>query len=149
MKRHPVPKPDRLYALKTLIERQGCVPMKEILDRLEVSRATAKRDIEFLRDRMGVPIEWDAFGGGYRIRAEERSAESAPRELPGLWFTDQEIEALLALHDLVSEADDRHLLVRNIVPLQRRLLLMLGDARREVQQVLGRVRLVVERSAAG
>jgi predicted DNA-binding transcriptional regulator YafY len=140
MKRHPVAKPDRLYALKSLIERRGCVPMKDILEHLEVSRATAKRDIEFLRDRMGVPVEWDTFGQGYRIQSLTRRPDGAPRELPGLWFTDQEVDALLTMYDLVAEADDTGFVRQGLLPLRRRLRGMLGASRYEMEALLQRGR---------
>jgi predicted DNA-binding transcriptional regulator YafY len=116
----PVVKPDRLYALKLLLERGQCVPMSDILQRLEISRATAKRDLEFLRDRMGVPVQWDAFGRGYSIRCETRRPEGAPHELPGLWFTDQEVAALLTMYELVAEADDTGQVRQDLLSLQRR-----------------------------
>ena len=138
MKRRPVAKPDRLFALTSLIERRGCVPMKDILEHLEVSKATAKRDIEFLRDRMGVPVEWDPFGHGYRIQSPTRKPDGAPRELPGLWFTDQEVAALLTMYELVAEADDTGQVRQDLLPLQRRLQRMLGGSRSELQALLGR-----------
>ena len=140
MKRHPVAKPDRLYALTSLIERRGCVPMKDILEHLEVSKATAKRDIEFLRDRMGVPVEWDAFGQGYRIQSPTCKPDGAPRELPGLWFTDQEVDALLTMYDLVAEADETGHVRQSLLPLRRRLRGMLGASLYEVEALLKRAR---------
>lgn len=133
-------KPDRLYALKALIEHRGCVPMRDILERLEVSRATAKRDLEFLRDRMGVPVEWDAFGRGYRIGRGSLRPERAARELPGLWFTEQEVAALLTMYDLIAEADDLGHVRESLLPLQHRLLGMLGGSRAELKALLARVR---------
>ncbi len=148
MKRHPVAKPDRLYALKSLIERRGCVAMKDILEHLEVSRATAKRDIEFLRDRMGVPVEWDAFGLGYRIPSPACRPDGAPSELPGLWFTDRELAALLTMYELVAEADDKGQVRQDLMPLQRRLQRMLGESRSELQALLGRAQGAARRCGA-
>ena len=147
VRRVPVVKPDRLYALKLLLERGQCVPMSDILQRLEISRATAKRDLEFLRDRMGVPVQWDAFSRGYCIRSETRRPESAPRELPGLWFTDQEVAALLTMYELVAEADDTGHVRRDLLPLKRRLQKMLGKSRSEVKALLERVRDVAQMGA--
>lgn len=147
VRRVPVVKPDRLYALKQLLEHGRCVAMNDILQRLEISRATAKRDLEFLRDRMGVPVEWDAFGGGYRIRSESRRPESAPRELPGLWFTDEEVAALLTMHELVAEADDTGHVRQELQPLKRRLQRMLGESRSELEALLERVRRVAHEGA--
>jgi proteasome accessory factor B len=38
---------------------------KELADEYETSARTIKRDIEYLRDRYGAPIEWDAAANGY------------------------------------------------------------------------------------
>lgn len=141
-------KPDRLYALKALIEHRGCVPMRDILERLEVSKATAKRDLNFLRDRMGVPVEWDAFGRGYRIRPGSQHPERAAQELPGLWFTDQEVAALLTMYDLVAEADDTGYVRQRLLPLRQRLLGMLGGSRAELQALLERARSKAHRHIA-
>lgn len=148
MKRHPVAKPDRLYTLKLLIEQRECVPMKDIIEHLEISRATAKRDIEFLRDRMGVPVEWDAFGQGYSIPGPARRQDGAPRELPGLWFTDRELAALLTMYELVAEADDKGQVRQDLMPLQRRLQRMLGESRSELQALLGRAQGAARRCGA-
>lgn len=123
--------------------------MSDILECLEVSRATAKRDLEFLRDRMGVPVEWDAFGRGYRIRPESHRPERAARELPGLWFTDQEVAALLTMYDLVAEADDTGHVRQILLPLRQRLLGMLGGSRAELRALLARARGSAQRNKTG
>ena len=53
---------------------------------LEVSLATLKRDIQYLRDRLNAPIIWDRDAGGYRYEKDSAPAGSQ-FELPGLWFT--------------------------------------------------------------
>ncbi|HAC91915.1 MAG TPA: hypothetical protein DCF63_15010, partial [Planctomycetaceae bacterium] len=98
----------------------------------------AKRVIEFLRDRMGVPLEWDAFGQGYRIRCPARRTDDTPRELPGLWFTDQEVDGLLTMCDLIAEADDTGQVRQSLLPLRRRLRGMLGASRYEMEALLKR-----------
>jgi predicted DNA-binding transcriptional regulator YafY len=123
--------------------------MKDILEHLEVSKATAKRDIEFLRDRMGVPVEWDAFGQGYRIQSPTCKPDGAPRELPGLWFTDQEVDALLTMYDLVAEADETGHVRQSLLPLRRRLLKILDGSRSELRVLLERARGAADRRPAG
>jgi len=59
----------RLYRIETLIRARGHISLQALMDELEVSRATLKRDLEYLRSRMGAPIEYDAFVGGYRFGA--------------------------------------------------------------------------------
>ncbi len=55
----------RLVQLDEMI-RSGTYPsMKKIMSTFEISRATANRDIDFLRDRYNAPVEYDAARNGY------------------------------------------------------------------------------------
>ena len=49
---------ERFYRIRRrLIERKS-LTRREIEEELEISHATFKRDIEYLRDRLNVPIVW-------------------------------------------------------------------------------------------
>lgn len=56
----------RLHRIKYLIQARQCVPLQDFLDELEISRATFKRGLEYLRDRMNANIVYDRMMGGYR-----------------------------------------------------------------------------------
>lgn len=47
---------ERLYTIQRLLNSQQAVPLSRFLETLEVSKATFKRDLEYLRDRLGAPI---------------------------------------------------------------------------------------------
>jgi predicted DNA-binding transcriptional regulator YafY len=74
------------------------VPLARLLDDLECSRATAYRDIAFLRDALGAPIESDGENAAYSYAVDEGERF----ELPGLWLTSEELQALLALNELIG-----------------------------------------------
>ena len=57
---------ERFYKIDALLQGGRVVPIGTLLDMLEVSRATFKRDIEYMRDRLNYPIVWDRESGGYR-----------------------------------------------------------------------------------
>jgi predicted DNA-binding transcriptional regulator YafY len=57
---------ERFYKIEHLLTERGVVPVQVFLDALEVSLATFKRDIEYLRSRLHAPIVWDREAGGYR-----------------------------------------------------------------------------------
>jgi predicted DNA-binding transcriptional regulator YafY len=61
---------ERFYKIDHLIRERGIVPVKDFLRELEVSLATFKRDIEYMRSRHHAPIEWDRDAGGYRLVLE-------------------------------------------------------------------------------
>eukprot|EP01036_Dinobryon_divergens_P011097 gene11097-14910_t len=52
-----------------LIRSRGGVSFEALQEELEVSRATLKRDLQYLRDRLGAPIVYDREANGYRFEA--------------------------------------------------------------------------------
>ena len=58
---------ERLHRIKYMIQARKCVPIQDFLDELEISKATFKRDLEYLRDRMNASIMFDRAEGGYRF----------------------------------------------------------------------------------
>lgn len=90
---------ERFYHIDRLLNERRVVPAQVFLDELEVSLATFKRDLEYLRERFNAPIVWDRNAGGYRFEAPV----SGPRyELPGLWFNASEVIALLTMRQLLK-----------------------------------------------
>jgi predicted DNA-binding transcriptional regulator YafY len=105
---------ERLYKIEQMLSESQVVPIATMLERLEVSRATFKRDLDYLRDRLNSPIVWDREKGGYRF--ESRPAAVRKHELPGLWFNSSEAYALLAMQQLVKEIEPG-LLAGQVEPL--------------------------------
>jgi len=63
---------------------------------IEVSTKTIQRDLEFMRDRMNLPIEWDGSRNGYRY-TEEVDA------FPTLQITEGELFALLVAEKALQQ----------------------------------------------
>lgn len=133
---------DRLYRIESLIKLRGHISFEDLMDELEVSRATLKRDLSYLRDRLGAPIEYDRFLGGYTLRAEGLDGRGDRHELPGLWFTERELHALLTAHQLLSEIDAQGVLSRHLQPLLDRIHSMLGSADLPPADVMRRVKIL-------
>ncbi len=115
----------RLYRIEALIRSRGHVSMRTLLDELAVSPATLKRDLEYLRSRMGAPIEYDAAARGYRFASAAASGER--HELPGLWFDEAELYSLLTAQQLLAGLDTDGLLSRHLQPLLDRIHQLLGS----------------------
>ena len=79
---------ERFYRIDQLLNERGVVSRDAFLDELEVSHATFKRDIEYMRDRLNAPVIYDPDAGGYRY--DKQSATGPRFALPGLWFTESE-----------------------------------------------------------
>ena len=73
---------ERLVRIRSLFSRARVVSRSALLDELEVSPATLKRDLAFLRDNMNTPIIWDRELGGYRI--DPSQTIGAQIEFPGM-----------------------------------------------------------------
>jgi predicted DNA-binding transcriptional regulator YafY len=90
---------ERILTLHRLLKSARYpVTLARLMDELGCSRATAYRDLAFLRDALGAPIESEGENAAFHYAANE--AERF--ELPGLWLTSEELQALLALNELVG-----------------------------------------------
>ena len=47
---------ERFYRIDQLLQERGVVARDVFLDELEVSLATFKRDLEYMRDRLNAPV---------------------------------------------------------------------------------------------
>ncbi|MEW5769974.1 MAG: WYL domain-containing protein [Pseudomonadota bacterium] len=131
---------ERFHIIHTLLGSRQSVTFDELLERLEVSRATLKRDLQYLRDRLNAPIVWDPELRGYRF--ESARGAGTPYELPGLWFSAGEIHALLTMQELLAGLDAGGLLGPHIEPLMARLTTLLDSGRQSAQEVRKRVKLI-------
>jgi predicted DNA-binding transcriptional regulator YafY len=119
------------------------VPIQRFLDELEVSRATFKRDLEYLRDRLGIPIEWQAGEPGARGYVLKREAGGARGGygVQGLWFNQSEIHALLTMHRLASNMDPG-LISDRASGLIARITQLLGQAEDDPEDVMTRIQIL-------
>ena len=132
---------ERFYKIERLLRGRGCVSFQSLLEELDVSRATLKRDLQYLRDRLDAPIVYDRDANGYRLEHDpERGGGS--HELPGLWFSEQEIHALLTMHQLMSGLDDDGVLSRHLQPMMDKLQGLLGTDEQEARELMRRVKVI-------
>ena len=99
------------------------VPLPKLMDELECSRATLYRDIGFLRDALGAPVE-SVAGEPVAYRYEQGEGERF--ELPGLWLTSDELAALLALNELIGRSGPG-VLSGALAPFKSRIEHLLSD----------------------
>ncbi len=114
------------------------VPLARLIDELGCSRATVYRDVAYLRDALGAPIE---TGGGEA--ANFRYAEAAGFELPGFWFNSEELAALLALHAVVARADPG-VLSSALAPFRARIERLLTEHAGGLAPPLERIRVLTQ-----
>lgn len=131
---------ERIYQIDQILAGRKFVPRMELQEKLGVSWATLKRDLNYLKDRLNAPIIYDRDLGGYRFETEGKRV-GPQYELPGLWFSAEEIHALLTMQHLLSNLDTGGLLGPQIKPLLARLTGLLGAADNPAEEVQRRIRI--------
>jgi len=129
---------DRIFQLNKILQSSRHPVSRQRLEaELECSRATAKRAIEDLRDFLGAPIKYDRERNGYYYDSREQPLY----ELPGLWFNDSELYALLSAQHLLASAQPG-LMDALLGPLVRRIDGILANQYAGSGEIGRRVRIV-------
>jgi proteasome accessory factor C len=117
-----VDKFDRIFQLHAILaSRRTAIPLEELMARLECSKSTLHRAINTLKDRLNAPVVFDAEAGGYKYAGSHfGKGEGVAYELPGLWFTANELQALAIMQRLFKDAGGG-LLEEHLGPLAKRL----------------------------
>lgn len=128
----------RLYQYKGLLSGRRAVPAEDLIAALEISRATLKRDLAKLRDQLHVPIRFDRDRGGYVL---EQAQGHTDTELPGMWFSPEEVLALVTIQQLLAQLAPG-ILGAKLRPLQERLSDLMDKNGLGAQDVAKRIRLL-------
>ena len=135
-KQIPMDKMERFFKIDQILKTsRHSVPKERFIDELEVSLATWKRDLEYLRDRMHAPIEYDSQTKGYRYK------DGSDFELPGLWMNEGEIYALLTMQHLVENLQPG-MLDDHIKPLMERITHLLELGNHSTNEINKRIRIL-------
>jgi predicted DNA-binding transcriptional regulator YafY len=120
---------ERLQVIQKLLTTHRSVSLQTIMERLSISRATAKREIAYMRDRLQAPIVWDRELRGYRLEGSF--------SLPAVYLNSSEINALLVLHQLVVRIQPSFL-DEHLEPLRTLLHRLLGKEGGDDKEALAR-----------
>jgi predicted DNA-binding transcriptional regulator YafY len=131
---------ERFYKIDALLHERTVVSRDAFLEELEVSLATFKRDLVYMRDRFHAPVVYDADAGGYRFGKTGKSDRKF--ELPGLWFTESEALALVTMQHMLSSLDQGGLIGPHIAPLMARLDAIIGAGDATTGEIRKRIRLL-------
>jgi predicted DNA-binding transcriptional regulator YafY len=130
---------ERILSLHRLLKSAHYpVPLARLMDELECSRATLYRDVAFLRDGLGAPIEsagTDQAAFRYELGEGERF------ELPGLWLTSDELAALLALNELIGRSGPG-VLAGALAPFKARIERLLTGQEKDKALPIERIRVI-------
>ncbi|QWD63381.1 YafY family protein [Polynucleobacter sp. MWH-UH2A] len=130
---------ERLHRIKYMIQQRKCVPIDDFLDELEISKATFKRDLEYLRSRLKASIVYDRFLNGYKFEFPD---EIDKIEMPGLWFSEKEATALVLMQHLLSSLDQSGLIGPHIEPLTAIIDGILGQSETSAKELRKRIKVL-------
>jgi predicted DNA-binding transcriptional regulator YafY len=124
---------ERIYKLDRMFRRRSPPSKHEILQTLEISLAQFKRDLEYMRNRLGAPVTFDMQAGGYKYSAGEFN-------LPGLWFTEREVYSLLLMNSLLDGLQPGFVR-EQLGPFKEKLRALLGRSGRRTESILERMQV--------
>lgn len=130
---------ERFYKIHRLLTQRRHVSRDDFLVELGVSRATFKRDLEYLRDRFNMPIVWNRDLNGYRL--DENAPQAHLFQLPGLWFSADEVHALLTMEQLLERLQPG-LLGAQVRPLRERIRRILDSGDFSAEDLTRRIRIL-------
>ena len=129
---------NRIYKLHNLFRnRRHPIPLTRIREELGCSERTARRVIAELRDELRAPIDYDRARNGFHYAEEE----GATYELPGLWFTPEELYALLTSYQLL-DALQPGIFGPYIAPIRDRLQALLAHRTAGTPEFGRRIRIL-------
>lgn len=132
---------ERFHLIDQMLSQSRSVTREQFLEALEISPATFKRDLEYLRDRLGAPIIWDASSRGYCYQ-QQPSSSSKAFHLPGMWFNTGELEALLMMNSWLEQLG-QGVLSDPIKPLKARIHALLDRGEYSDTEIISRVRILL------
>lgn len=130
---------ERVYKINNLLHSRGVVSTEEFLQELEISLATFKRDLAYMKNTLNAPIEWDAYERGYKF---EKQGVGPKFELPGMWFSQEETTALVTMQHLLSSLDQGGLIGPHIAPLMTKIDAILGNGETSSKDLRKRIKLI-------
>ena len=130
---------ERFYKIQNLLRSRHFVSTQDFMSELGISRATFKRDLEYLRDRMRAPIVYDHDQQAYGF--DPAIADSQLWQLPGLWFSADELQALLTMDRLLGDLQPG-VLSELIAPLRKRLRSLLESGEHSAADIARRIKIL-------
>src|ERR1700730_12630719 len=128
---------DRIFHLHAILAaRKTPISLEDLTARLECSKSTLYRVIAVLKDTLHAPVEFDAEAGGFRY-ADAKGVGAF--ELPGLWFTPGELQALALMQRLLKDVGGG-LLSEHLGPLSKRLYELTQHRRLHLGEAASRLR---------
>jgi predicted DNA-binding transcriptional regulator YafY len=141
---------ERIHKMMMKLRERGGFSRDSMIEELEISQPTFKRDLEYLRSRLGAEIEYDPTDKLYRIAnagpIKGLAVAGKSIELTGLWFSADELLAILSMYRLLGAVGAEALLGPHLAPFKDRIESLLSQAAKDLpgstQEIDTRVKIL-------
>jgi predicted DNA-binding transcriptional regulator YafY len=130
---------ERLITIQRMLNARKYTTKQEFLNKLEISVATFKRDIEKLRDTYNYSIVYDRTEEAYTLGAPLAGPQ---QNFPGLWFSQGELTALVLMQHLLSQLDQSDIISPRLAPFSDFLDKVLNDDKSSSHQLRQRIKVI-------
>jgi predicted DNA-binding transcriptional regulator YafY len=128
---------DELYRLHRRLDgRRTGISRADLIGRHDFARSTLARLVRDLRDKLGAPLDHDPERGGYFYDTTDGRFD-----LPGLWFSADELLALITLKHLLTNLEPG-LLDDHLRPLHARIDQLLASRHLGAGEAASRIRIL-------
>lgn len=128
---------DRIFKFHSILAgRRTGIEMEDLEARLECKRSTLFRLARQMKDQLGAPIKYDSDRGGWLY---EREHDVGAYQLPGLWLSAFELQALIVVRNLLDKLGSG-LLNETIAPLADRVDQLIRHRRLNLSEAAVRIR---------
>jgi proteasome accessory factor C len=94
---------DKIYRLHEILKHaRSYIPKEELLDKIGCSDSTLEKIIKELREIYNAPLEFNTHYSGYRYVY----SDGERFELPGIWFSGDELAAWFSIYQIISDIPD-------------------------------------------
>lgn len=137
----------RLYRIDQVLQEEGSVSFETLQAALQCSAPTLKRDLRYMREKLGAPIVYSRSQNAYSYARDQKSEhrDGFVPKLPAAWYTPDEMYAFLAVVQLLGriENDPKAVLSTDMQALRSRLLAMLPGEFIQAKELLKRVKVIM------
>ena len=141
--------PMRLYRIDQMIQEAGLVSFETLRSALQCSAPTLKRDLRFMREQLGAPIEYSFAKNGYYYSNDSkhtsRQIERAQDKAPAAWYSANELRVLMTILGELDqiESDKKGLLAGDMRAMRARLLACVRADKIAARELVKRVKVVL------
>lgn len=126
---------DRIYQLHNILrKRRTPISLEALMDEMQCSRPTVFRVLKSLEEQLNAPIIRDKEHG-YRY-----DTTHGRYELPGLWFSAGELQALVTIQSFLDDLGEG-LLEEHFAPLRKRIDDLTSKKHLNLSEVATRIRM--------